>query len=134
MTTRAHLSHGGVDFVAEIIDGAFVIRYWGASIHADLAAFPFQRSVANSDYDQVINPGFMCEHSRGWLGYPTLRGHRNGKDWSSHFVAKELKSTKENFTLILADQSISLEITLAGKLDGNGALILDLSLRNLGDD
>lgn len=133
MTTRAHLSSGGVDFVAEILDGAFVIRYWGSSI-SDLSTFPFIRSVANSDYDHVINPGMMREHSRGWLGYPTLRGHRLGKSWSSHFSARELKSTKDSFHLILADDAISLTISIDGVMDKYGALALTATIQNHGDD
>jgi len=134
MTSRAHLSRGGVDFVAEIIDGAFVIRYWGATISGDIARFPFTRSVANSDYDQVINPGLMREHSRGWLGYPTLRGHRNGKDWSSHFQARGLASNNESFEITLVDDAIELSASFAGRIDDNGIITFDLELHNHGDE
>ena len=133
MTSRAHLSRGGVDVIAEIVDGAFVIRYWGSTLHGSLEDFPFTRSIANSDYDQVINPGLMRENSRGWLGYPTIRGHRNGKDWSSHFTARDLQSTHEKLELLLVDDAIQLEIRLDMKLDQFGILTINQELAHKGD-
>ena len=134
MTSRAHLSRGGVDFIADVVDGAFVVRYWGATLEGALDNFPFTRSVAHSDYDAVINPGVMREHSRGWLGYPTLLGHRTGKDWSSCFKVSELVSDAESFTVFFSDQALQLRLTFSGHIDSKGIIIFELELHNDGDE
>ena len=134
MTSRAHLSRGGVDVIVEIINGAFIIRYWGATLHGKLEDFPFTPSVANSDYDEVINPGVLREHSRGWLGHPTIRGHRNGMDWSSQFVAEKLSNDGNSLHVTLVDSAINLEIEYSLTLDENGILTCEQTLTNKGSE
>ena len=134
MSTQAHLSNGGVDLVAEVVDGALVIRYWGKRIGTDLSDFTFERSIPNSDFDAIQNPGILREHSRGWLGYPTLSGHRNGLDWSSHFEVASIKSSKDSLEVKFIDEAIHLELDLNLALDSNGVIRLNYSLLNLGDD
>ena len=133
MPSRAHLSNGGVDFIAEVIDGAFVIRYWGATIQGDIGEIQFERSIANSDYDQIQTPGFFREHSRGWLGYPTISGHRDGKDWSTHFSVTELKADKRKFESTLEDTVTKLRASFSGAIDSNGVITFQLTLTNLGE-
>ena len=134
MSTQAHLSNGGVDLVAEVVAGALVIRYWGKSIGADLSSFSFERSVPNSDFDVIQNPGILREHSRGWIGYPTLSGHRNGVDWSSHFEVSSMNSGKDFLQVDFVDSAISLELKLNLSIDSNGVIRLNYSLLNLGDE
>jgi hypothetical protein len=62
----ARLSKGGIDFVLEEVAGALVIRYWGPTVTGGLAGIPFERTIPNSDFDQMQNPGVLREHSRGW--------------------------------------------------------------------
>ena len=133
MSSQAHLSNGGVDFLAEVIDGALVFRYWGKQIGGDLTKFTFDRSIPNSDFDAIQNPGVMREHSRGWLGYPTLSGHRAGKDWSSCFEVKEMNSSKDSLYVLFSDAAISLELELNLKLDEAGTLRINYALLNKGD-
>ncbi len=85
---RAHISNDGVDLLIEVVDGALVIRHWGKKISADVANFPTNQAIPNSDFDETQHPGFMREHSRGFLGYPTISGHRNGRDWSTRSQLK----------------------------------------------
>ena len=134
MSSLAHLSNGGVDFIAEDVDGALVIRYWGKAIASDLSKFNFERSIPNSDFDSIQNPGIMREHSRGWLGCPTISGHRNGKDWSSKFAIKEMKAAKDLLQVRFEDSAIKLELHFELKLDANGVARASYSLLNHGDD
>jgi alpha-galactosidase len=132
-STYARLTNGGVDFVLEVASGALVIRYWGRQIKGAFTDFPFERSVPNSDYDQVQTTGIMREHSRGWLGYPTISGHRSSKAWSTHFMVTQLTSTSQDFTATLEDSSAELRLVYQGKLDDFGVLKTSLELINLGD-
>ena len=109
-STYARLTNGGVDFVLEVVSGALVIRYWGRQIEGEFTDFPFERSVPNSDYDQVQTTGIMREHSRGWLGYPTISGHRSSLAWSTQFMVTQLTSTSQDFTATLEDSSAELQI------------------------
>jgi alpha-galactosidase len=134
MPAHAHLTNGGVDFFCEEVDGALVIRYWGASITGDLSNFPFQRAVPHSDFDQVQVPGIMREHSRGWLGYPTISGHRNGMNWSTKFKVSSLTGNKTNFTAELVDDVAQLGLTISAHLDQFGVLRINYKLVNNGED
>ncbi|MFM8854823.1 MAG: alpha-galactosidase, partial [Actinomycetota bacterium] len=134
MSSQAHLSNGGVDLLAEVVDGALVVRYWGKKIGSELSKFSFERSIPNSDFDSIQNPGILREHSRGWIGYPTLSGHRSGKAWSSHFEIKEFKSSKDSLVAKFADSAIALELELKLKLDSNGVIRMNYTLLNQGDD
>ena len=134
MSSRAHLSNGGVDFIAEVVDGALVVRYWGKKIGNEIAQYSFERSIPNSDFDSIQNPGVLREHSRGWMGYPTLSGHRYGKAWSSHFEVTEFKSGKDFLLVKFVDPAISLELELNLKIDSSGVIRLNYSLLNKGDE
>ena len=133
MSSRAHLSNGGVDIYLEVVDGALVIRYWGKSVEGDLSNMTFLRSIPNSDFDAMQNPGIMREHSRGWLGYPTIAGHRAGKSWSTKFVVSEFKSDKSSIAALLRDEFAKLELKLSIKLDQYGAAQINYKLTNLGE-
>ena len=133
MSSHAHLSNGGVDIYLEVVDGALVIRYWGKSVEGDLSKMTFLRSIPNSDFDAMQNPGIMREHSRGWLGYPTIAGHRAGKSWSTKFVVSEFKSDKSSLAALLRDEFAKLELKLSIKLDQNGAAQINYKLTNLGE-
>jgi alpha-galactosidase len=134
MSSRAHLSNGGVDFIAEVVDGALVVRYWGKKIGNEIAHYSFERSIPNSDFDSIQNPGVLREHSRGWIGYPTLSGHRSGKAWSSHFEVTDIKSGKDSLFVKFVDSAISLELELNLKIDSSGVIRMNYSLLNQGDD
>jgi alpha-galactosidase len=131
-SASARLTNGGVDVYLEVVNGALVIRYWGAEVKGELTTIPFDRSVANSDFDQLQHPGIMREHSRGWLGYPTISGHRNGVAWSTHFEVKDLKSSKESFEATLEDSAAELTLKFRGSLDSFGVLKSNFELINNG--
>ena len=134
MSSHAHLSNGGVDFIAEVVDGALVIRHWGRHIGNDISKHSFERSIPNSDFDSIQYPGILREQSRGWIGYPTLLGHRAGKAWSSKFEVREFRFTKETLFVRFIDPSIALDLDLNLSLDSNGVARMNYSLTNQGDD
>lgn len=130
---RAHLSNVGVDLFLEVVDGALIIRHWGKKISLDAANFPKELSIPNSDFDETQNPGFLREHSRGFLGYPTISGHRNGKDWSTYFNVKELKSTKNSAEILLEDPSVALKLNIDFKILDSGLIEINSEIENLGE-
>ena len=133
MNERAHLSHGGVDLIACIIDGALVIDYWGASLSSsDNFDAVRNRSISNSAFDSLQFPGVMREQSRGWLGAPTLSGHRHGNHSSTRFSVTSFSATKSSLTATLTDVQAELEITAKYEIDSFGVLAINATLRNSG--
>ena len=75
----AILSSVTSSLLIEVVNGALVIRHWGAPIlgeNHDIAAAS-RVSIANSSWDEPQVPGIMRESARGFLGRPALSGHRN---------------------------------------------------------
>jgi alpha-galactosidase len=134
MPARAHLSNGGVDLLCEEVSGALVIRHWGESLIGQPNSDVFVRSVPNSDFDDVMNPGLMREHSRGWLGAPTISGHRNGAAWSTQFKVVDLHGDNQKVKVKLSDEAAKLELDVDIALDRFGVLRISYELTNLGED
>ncbi|HEY9276559.1 MAG TPA: alpha-galactosidase [Candidatus Nanopelagicaceae bacterium] len=130
---RAHISNNGVDLLIEVVAGAFVVRHWGKSISLDSTIFPTDQSIPNSDFDKTQNPGFLREHSRGFLGYPTISGHRNGRDWSTQFTVKDIKSTKNSAVIILEDKNVLLNLNVEFKILESGLIEINAVIENLGE-
>ncbi|MSY24200.1 MAG: alpha-galactosidase, partial [Actinobacteria bacterium] len=136
MKEQAHLSRGGVDLVLAIVDGAIVIEHWGAplgKLNGSLSTTR-ERSIANSAFDSRQFSGVMREQSRGWLGNPTLSGHRNGKNWSTKFSVTSLNETGNKITVNLNDTSVLIEVNIDFSLDEHGILIQQNSIKNIGND
>lgn len=129
---RAHLSNGGIDVVLEVVDGALVIRYWGKKITSDFATYPINQSVPNSDFDEVQNPGVAREHSRGFLGYPMIAGHRNGSDWSTRFSVMKIDANKSDAKVIMEDPDVLLRLNLNFLIHKSGLIEINSALENLG--
>ena len=149
------LSHGGVAVHFQIDMGALIIRYWGP--HVDIKeedvvsqdeypSFLFSKSIPYSDFDHRLHPGIMREHSRGWLGHPTIQGHRkNGCDWSTQFhvqtaslrqqdsqegSSSESTSTDQHFHVHLYDDSTYLSLYMTYILNSFGVLKITYELVN----
>jgi alpha-galactosidase len=132
------IAGGGAQLIAEVIDGAFVIHHWGSEIEFDSKrdrnslASVRTRTRGHSEFDQQPWPGIFHEHSRGFLGSPTLEGHRDGRDWSSRFEVTELKCESGSITFAAEDQSLALRLEGVFTLDQFAILRVTYSLTNLG--
>jgi len=131
----ALLSATSSSLLLEVVDGALVIQHWGAAIHGDLTSVQtaIRPSVANSSWDQPQFPGIMRESSRGFLGRPTLSGHRNGKAWSTKFEVTDFHHQGNQVVVTLRDLHAELEVVLTFDLDSFGVLTQKATVKNLGD-
>lgn len=132
------ISGGGVQLVAEVIDGALVIHYWGGEIASENSkqeAFRLSRTRAlgHSEFDRQPWPGIFHEHSRGFLGSPMLEGHRDGRDWSSKFQVRTLESTTDSISFTALDDDLALELQGRLTIDSFGILRIDYALINHGE-
>ena len=117
-------------------DNNLVIKYWGAAIGVsgggvkDATTDP----VAHSSFDFPVASGVVREHSRGFLGHPTISGHRNGKAWSTHFSLTKLDHVESSVSAHFADSTAGLSLVLLYELNEFGILKISASLTNTGSD
>ena len=133
MTERAHLSHGGVDFIACVIDGALVIDYWGEPLSSSENFDAIRnRSVANSAFDSLQFSGVMREQSRGWLGAPTLSGHRNGSHSTTRFNVTSFVANQNSLHVTHVDSIAELHVETSYEIDAFGVLAVNAAIKNIG--
>ena len=131
----AILSAPTSSLLIEVVNGALVIRHWGAPIlgdHTELGVAA-RVSIANSSWDEPQFPGVMRESARGFLGRPALSGHRNGKAWSTKFEVTDFHHLGNHCAVTLRDFHAELEVALTFDLDAFGVLIQKASVKNIGD-
>ena len=131
----ALLSAPTSSLLIEVVNGALVIRHWGAPIlgqNHDIA-LASRVSIANSSWDEPQLPGLMRESARGFLGRPTLSGHRNGKAWSTKFEVTDFHHQGNHCAVTLRDFHAELEVIVTFDLDAFGVLIQKATVKNIGN-
>ena len=118
----------------EVVDGALIIQHWGAPLQGDVASVQaaITPSIANSSWDIPQFPGIMRESSRGFLGRPTLSGHRAGKAWSTKFEVTDFHHNSNTVTITFRDLHAELQVVVNFELDQFGVLTQSASVKNLG--
>jgi alpha-galactosidase len=108
----------------EVVEGALIIQHWGAPLQGELASVQTAicPSIANSSWDFPQFPGIMRESSRGFLGRPTLSGHRSGKAWSTKFEVTDFHHNANHVTVTFRDFHAELEVIVTFDLDKYGVL------------
>ena len=131
----ALLSAPTSSLLIEVVNGALVIRHWGAPIlgqNHDIA-LASRVSIANSSWDEPQLPGLMRESARGFLGRPSLSGHRNGKAWSTKFEVTDFHHQGNHCAVTLRDFHAELEVIVTFDLDAFGVLIQKATVKNIGN-
>jgi alpha-galactosidase len=112
------------------------IFHWGSLLHDVEAGLDFRkattRPVSHAHWDEPTTADVMREHSRGFIGHPTIEGHRDGKAWSTHFELVGESHTSNSLTAQLVDSHAKLTLTLAYHLSEDGVLSMSGSLTNNG--
>lgn len=131
----ALLSAPSASLLLEVVEGALVIQHWGAPLVGEITSTQkaMKPSIANSSWDVPQFPGLMRESSRGFLGRPTLSGHRNGKAWSTKFEVTNFHHVNNRVSVTLADFYAELEVLITFDLDSYGVLKQTASVKNLGE-
>ena len=132
----ALLSAPSSSLLLEVVDGALVIQHWGAPLSGDLTSVQsaITPSVSNSSWDTPQFPGIMREGSRGFLGRPTVSGHRNGKAWSTKFEVSNFHHVGNHTAIAFTDFHAQLEVVITFDLDAFGVLKQSATVKNLGTD
>lgn len=135
----AVISGGGLQLIAEVIDGALVIHHWGSEITFDSGELESgvrlsrTRALGHSEFDRQPWPGIFHEHSRGFLGSPMLEGHRRGFDWSSKFNVTAFLVARNSIRFTAIDPELDLELHGSFEIDDHGVLRVWYQLKNDGE-
>ena len=127
----AVITGGGVQLIAEVINGALVVHHWGSPTSIedpDALRVARTRALGHSEFDRQPWPGLFHEHSRGFLGAPMLEGHREGRDWSSKFHITSLESKSDSIRFVARDEDLRLELQGTIEIDDHGILRLNYRL------
>ena len=130
------LSSATNSIIFDTSDNNLVIKHWGdliENIGTGLRAAT-TKSVAHSGFDEPLTAGVLREHSRGFLGHPTISGHRNGKAWSTLFSLTKVDHLDSILAAHFADATAHLKLELTYDLNSFGILKVNASLTNTGND
>ncbi len=130
------LSSPSSSIIFDTSDNNLVIKFWGERIDVQGGGVKAATTdpVAHSSFDIAIPAGVMHEHSRGFLGHPSISGHRDGKGWSTYFSLTKTDYTEESLTAHFADASAHLKLELKYQLNEFGILKASARLTNTGSD
>jgi alpha-galactosidase len=130
------LSSPNTSLVFDVSDNNLVIKHWG--IHIGNAGSGLQaatsKPVAHSGFDNPLAAGVLREHSRGFLGHPTISGHRNGQAWSTLFSLTKIDHSSSFLSAHFADNSAQLTLELKYDLNEFGILKVSAEVKNVGAD
>jgi alpha-galactosidase len=113
-----------------------VIKHWGAPIPHVSRFFKAAttNSIAHASFDEPLESGVMREHSRGFMGHPTISGHRNGQAWSTLFSLSKVEHSSHSLEAHFADAAAGLKLVLTYQLNEFGVLQTQATLTNTGAD
>ena len=133
-----HLRQSRSSIIFSESDETLSILHWGKKIGDLNAAAEKALAVAtqkphfHGGLDVAPRNLILREHSRGFIGHPALRGHRNGVAASNHFKLKSALQKDQSMVAIFHDEIAELEITLTYTLTPSDVLLIDASVKNLG--
>ena len=113
-----------------------VIKHWGAALPTSSSGLKAATTnpIAHASFDFPVETGVMREHSRGFLGHPTINGHCNGKAWSTLFSLSKVDHTSNSLEAHFADSTAGLKLVMTYQLNEFGILRASAVLTNTGED
>lgn len=114
------------------------ILHWGKRVNVsagdgEALVAAMTKPVAHGGLDVAPGNLVMREHSRGFTGHPTLRGHRNGVNASNSFTLETIKESGETITATFKDSIAGLEVEITYQLLPSDILFIDAQVTNVGD-
>jgi len=136
MTQLIHLHVESVSVVIAVDHECVSMSYWGAPL-ADVSAdsgldLLTADGESHGDIDRSQVPGIWREGARGFMGAPTIAGHRDGRDWSPLFRVIHHHAEENSLVVDFADDSGGLAARAELSLTAHGVLLVELSLTNTG--
>ena len=134
--TIHQLTVDGVSLLVDLSSGTPVILHWGKDLGAataDLATLAAD-GLPGSDLDQPSPTGVWRENARGFLGRPTILGHRNGQDWTQLFEVTSVEASATTLRVESVDAVAGLGVSVTFDLQPAGVILVSQTLTNLGTE
>ncbi|MEY4397200.1 MAG: hypothetical protein RLZZ40_956 [Actinomycetota bacterium] len=135
-TTRVHhLTADGVSLVVDVSSGAPIVVHWGAALgKSDLTHITdiTTRATPHGLLDATPGRGVKRDASQGFLGRPSLLGHRDGLDWSTQRQIQTVSQNGNELVVVSADENAGIRVTTTFHLGVDGVLEVDKQLANTG--
>jgi alpha-galactosidase len=133
-----HLSQSNSSIIFEEGDETLSVVHWGKKVGALDSALEKALSAAvhkphfHGGLDVAPRNLVLREHSRGFIGHPAIRGHRNGVAASNRFILKSATQKEQSLHAIFFDQIAELEVQLTYTLTPSDVLLIDGEITNKG--
>ena len=75
----------------------------------------------------------LREHSRGWIGHPSLRGHRSGQSVSNWLVLQSAVQKEQSLVATFVDSIAKIEVAITYTMTPSDVLLMDAVVANIGD-
>ena len=133
-----HLSQSRSSIIFEEGDETLSIVHWGKKIAPlDINA---EKALSAAVHKPHFHGGLdvaprnlvLREHSRGFIGHPSLRGHRAGTAASNRFILQSTSQKDQSLTAIFFDAIAQLEVELTYSLTPSDVLLIDGKVTNKG--
>lgn len=137
----AHLRAGGTSVVIDLDEGTMpAIVHWGE----DLGDAPQKTLVSlalaarlqrvSGGADRTVGLGVLATAAAGWLGTPTLEGHRDGESISALFDVTDLRVTADSLEVHLTDAETRISARYELRVTASGLVRVRTTVRNDGED
>jgi alpha-galactosidase len=136
---HAYLRAAGTSLLLDLSSSPQVV-HWGADLGAldDRGVEQIRTALTSpalhSDLDHPAAEGLMRENARGFLGHPTLSGHRAGAAFSPLFTLVHSEVQHASAHLRLHDESAGLQMDVTIAISAAGVITVDQRLTNIGQD
>lgn len=131
-----HLSRDGVSLLIETTTSTPNIIHWGAALGE--IANPGEYLKAASEpaphgyFDFAHRGGAWRENARGFLGRPSLKAHRSGRDWSQLLeLVSATQPDEHTVEFVSRDVDLAVEATIRYSIGASGLVHVDHKVTNL---
>jgi alpha-galactosidase len=134
-----HLSQNRSSIIFDHEGDTLSVLYWGKKLGAisaeDAITLSGARRRAGFHGGLDVAPGnlMLRENSRGWIGHPSLRGHRSGVNSSNSFALKSATQKDQTMVAVFVDAIAGLEIEITYTLTQSDILLMDARVTNTSD-
>lgn len=133
-----HLSGSGVSVILGFAHDCASVLYWGARLPqlgsaSDLLTV-LDDGQSWGEVDDPQRPGVWRESADGFLGAPTIAGHRGGRSWSPRFRIIDVVHDEGSVRIEAEDESAGLRVRTRIRLEPSGVLVISHEVVNIGDD
>ena len=112
------------------------IVHWGAAIdgaNEESLAKAVKTPHYHGGLDITPHNILLREHSRGWIGHPSLRGHRSGVNASNWFVLQNAAQKDNSLHAIFADAIAGIEIEVTFTMTPSDVVVIDAVVTNIAE-